>query len=124
MNKYTFSLLLFFSTLIALGYLVYHTTTNKSLVGSYILGVVSTLLIGLLFWSMQLINTWLHGMWEQARFQDNAKENYANMLAQQKAQNEQTRGALLLASDARKQVPQESNFLTFDESVFDGLENE
>jgi hypothetical protein len=128
MNKFTAGLVGLFGLLGMLAYFVFLTIESRSMVGAYALGIVSTLGIGGVFWVMQLVNTWLQNSWEQKRFQDNAKENYANTLAQQKLQNEQTKGALLLAADARKQLPDNSdnngNYLVFDESAFDDLESE
>lgn len=127
MNKFTAGLVGLFGLVGMLAYFVWLTVENRSLAGAYALGVVSSLGIGFVFWAMQVVNTWLQNTWEQKRFQDNAKENYANTLAQQKLQNEQTKGALLFAADARKQLPADNdngNYLVFDESAFDGLESE
>lgn len=121
-NKFKFGLALIFGLLATLVYFVYYTVENRSMVGAYSLGIISTLLIGLMFWAMQLISTWLHSTWEQKRFQDNAKENYANLLAQQKLQNEQTKGALMLADNARKHTSQDGDYLIFDDAVFDSLD--
>lgn len=126
MNKFAFSLILIFGLFAMLAGFVWYAVTNESLVGAYILGIISTLLIGLLFWAMQLVNSWIQNSWEQKRFQDNAKENYTNILAQQKIQNEQTKGALMLADNARKFQPatEPDNYLVFDESMFDSLGDE
>lgn len=127
MNKFSAGLVGFFGLLGMLAYFVWLTVESRSMVGAYALGVVSTLGIGFAFWAMQLVNTWLQNSWEQKRFQDNAQENYANTLAQQKLQNEQAKGALMFAADARKQLPagnDNGNFLTFDESAFDGMEDD
>jgi hypothetical protein len=125
-NKFTAGLMALFGLLGMLVYFVWLTVENHSMSGAYVLGIISTLGIGLIFWAMQLVNTWLQNSWEQKRFQDNAKENYANTLAQQKLQNEQTKGALLFAADARKQLPADNdngNYLVFDEADFDSLED-
>lgn len=122
-NKFTFGLVMVFGLLATLAYFIRFTVESGSMVGSYILGIISALLIGLMFWSMQLVSTWLHSAWEQQRFRDNANENYGNLLAQQKIQNEQTKGALMLSNNALKHTPQdEENYLVFDESAFDNIE--
>lgn len=125
-NKFTFGLVLVFGLLATLAYFVHFTVENRSMVGAYALGAVSTLLIGMIFWTMQLISTWLHSTWEQQRFRDNTKENLSNILAQQRVQNEQTKGALMLSDNALKHSPgqDEDSYLVFDESVFDDFEKE
>lgn len=126
MNRFTAGLVGLFGLLAMLAYFVWLTVESHSLVGAYALGIISTLGIGLIFWGMQLVNTWLQNSWEQKRFQDNAEENYANVLAQQKLQNEQAKGALLFAADARKQLPVDKSnngdYLVFDEADFDSLD--
>lgn len=128
MNKFSAGLVALFGLLAMFAYFVWLTVENHSMVGAYALGVVSTLGIGLMFWAMQLVNTWLQNSWEQKRFQDNANENYANTLAQQKLQNEQTKGALMFAADSRKQLPTNNanngDYLIFDESSFDTMEGD
>ncbi len=124
MNRFTAGLVGLFGLLAMLAYFIWLTVESHSLVGAYALGIISTLGIGLIFWGMQLVNTWLQNSWEQKRFQDNAEENYTNLLAQQKLQNEQAKGALLFAADARKQLPTDKNgnYLVFDEADFDSLD--
>ena len=127
MNKFTTGLVAAFGLIGMFVYFIWLTVESQSMVGAYALGVVSTLVIGFVFWAMQLVNSWLQNSWEQKRFQDNAKENYANTLAQQKLQNEQAKGALLFAADARKQLPADNdngNYLVFDEADFDSMEDE
>lgn len=124
-GKYEMILIIIFGLLGALAYFIHYTVDNRSMVGAYILGVLTVMVMWLIFWTMNLISAWVSNTWEQKRFQDNAKENYANLLAQQKLQNEQTRGALMLSDNARKHQPQdEESYLVFDDALFDDLGGE